>query len=87
MEAATDFCLTQELREMQLQMADLYLYQQQKGGIIDIEAEDLKLLVTTEDGSANEVPHPSGTSVHAIHPQPVQVVRILNIFKNNYLGK
>ncbi|KAL7292239.1 hypothetical protein TKK_0014187 [Trichogramma kaykai] len=62
-EAATGFVLTQELQEMQRQMAELYVYQQSRGGIIDIEAEESKLLLTTEDDPVDERPTPASTSV------------------------
>ncbi|XP_008203194.1 E3 ubiquitin-protein ligase RNF25 isoform X1 [Nasonia vitripennis] len=74
-EAATDFAVTQELLDMQRQMAELFLRQQRRGGIIDLEAEGVKLLLTTEDnsnGSAEE-PSPPGTSLNAIASQPAQV--------------
>lgn len=63
---------------MQRQMADLYLRQQQKGGIIDLEAEGVKLLVTTENDAdeAVERPSPPGTSLNSIANQPTQVVII-----------
>lgn len=76
-EAATDFTVTQELLDMQRQMAELFLRQQRRGGIIDLEAEGVKLLLTTEDNSNDsaEQPSPPGTSLNAIAPQPAQVVR------------
>ena len=63
-EAATDFAVTQELLEMQRKMAELYLRQQQRGGIIDLEAEGIKMLLTTENGTDH--PNPPGTSLNAI---------------------
>lgn len=74
-EAATDFAVTQELLDMQRRMAELYIHQQRRGGIIDLEAEGTKLLLTTEDGSA-EQPSPPGTSLNTIANQPAPVVRI-----------
>lgn len=46
-------------------MAALYLRQQQRGGIIDLEAEGVKMLVRTEDDPAatTEV-SPAGTSLN-----------------------
>lgn len=66
-EAATDFSVTAELRELQKQMAALYLRQQQRGGIIDLEAEGVKMLVRTEDDPAatTEEVSPPGTSLNA----------------------
>uniref|UniRef100_A0A6M2DJW8 Putative e3 ubiquitin-protein ligase rnf25 copidosoma floridanum n=1 Tax=Xenopsylla cheopis TaxID=163159 RepID=A0A6M2DJW8_XENCH len=46
-EQAQNFELTAELRALQVKMSELYLHQQMKGGIIDIEAEQNKLLLTT----------------------------------------
>lgn len=57
-------------------MAELYLRQQRRGGIIDLEAEGVKLLLTTEDSNGStEQPSPPGTSLNAIANQPAQVVR------------
>lgn len=68
LEAATEFCVTAELRELQKQMSALFLKQQARGGIIDPEAEDVKMLVRTEDeqsnASQNEPSHPPGTSLN-----------------------
>lgn len=66
-EAATDFSVTAELRELQKHMAALYLRQQQRGGIIDLEAEGIKMLVRTEDdpAAAAEEVSPPGTSLNA----------------------
>lgn len=48
-------------------MAALYLRQQQRGGIIDLEAEGVKMLVRTEDDPAatTEEVSPPGTSLNA----------------------
>ncbi|EZA62201.1 E3 ubiquitin-protein ligase RNF25 [Ooceraea biroi] len=65
-EAATDFSVTTELRELQKQMAALYLRQQQRGGIIDLEAEGVKMLLRTEDDpTVTEEVSPPGTSLNA----------------------
>lgn len=80
-EAATDFSVTAELRELQKQMAALFLRQQQKGGIIDLEAEGVKTLVRTEDeppgattgttntttNSITEGQNPPGTSLNTLN--------------------
>lgn len=50
--AANNFELTDELRSLQRKMAALYLRQQSKGGIIDLEAEESKLLLVTNNVSA-----------------------------------
>lgn len=72
-EAAIDFSVTAELRELQKQMAALFLRQQERGGIIDLEAEGVKTLVRTEDesGATTEGPNPPGTSVNTYSVQPV----------------
>ncbi|KAG8038662.1 hypothetical protein G9C98_007369 [Cotesia typhae] len=52
-EAATTFSISAELRDLQLKMSALYLHQQKQGGIIDPEAEEIKMLLrtnTTYDG-------------------------------------
>lgn len=79
-EAATDFAVTQELLDMQRQMAELYLRQQRRGGIIDLEAEGVKMLLTTEaDDSAAEQQQPAtpaSSSLNAIASQPAPVVSL-----------
>ncbi|XP_003690613.1 E3 ubiquitin-protein ligase RNF25 [Apis florea] len=72
-EAAIDFSVTAELRELQKQMAALFLRQQERGGIIDLEAEGVKTLVRTEDesGTTTEGPNPPGTSVNTYSVQSV----------------
>ncbi|KAJ8687139.1 hypothetical protein QAD02_022933 [Eretmocerus hayati] len=72
-ETATDFALTQELMDMQQKMSELYLRQQQRGGIIDLEAEGVKLLVTTEDGSSDQ-PNPPSTSLNTLANQSSHMV-------------
>lgn len=75
-EAATDFSVTAELKELQKQMAALYLRQQQRGGIIDLEAEGVKMLVRTEDDpvTATEEVNSAGTSLNAYSNATVQPV-------------
>lgn len=75
-EAAIDFSVTAELRELQKQMAALFLRQQRRGGIIDLEAEGVKTLVRTEDepGATTEGPNPPGTSLNAYSNQNMQPV-------------
>ncbi|KAG5900640.1 hypothetical protein JTB14_005916 [Gonioctena quinquepunctata] len=48
LESAQNFQLTSELKELQENMRQLFIYQKKKGGIIDIEAEENKLLLITE---------------------------------------
>ncbi|CAL7947195.1 unnamed protein product [Xylocopa violacea] len=80
-EAATDFSVTAELRELQKQMAALFLRQQQRGGIIDLEAEGVKTLVRTEDeaGATTEGLNPPGTSLNAYANQNMQSVNQMQI--------
>lgn len=80
-EAATAFSVTSELREMQSKMAELFLRQQSRGGIIDLEAEGVKLLVTTEDDSVPgaEQLSPPGTSLNNVN-QPAQMVIKCNFY-------
>ncbi|XP_076662615.1 E3 ubiquitin-protein ligase RNF25 isoform X1 [Halictus rubicundus] len=80
-EAATDFSVTAELKELQKQMAALFLRQQQRGGIIDLEAEGVKLLVRTEDesGAATEELNPPGTSLNTFSNQTVQPVNQMQL--------
>lgn len=73
-EAATDFSVTAELRELQKQMAALFLRQQQRGGIIDLEAEDIKMLVRTEDDPTVTEESPPGTSLNTYSNNTVQPV-------------
>ncbi|XP_015110139.1 E3 ubiquitin-protein ligase RNF25 [Diachasma alloeum] len=65
-ETATDFSVTAELRELQRQMSVLFVRQQQRGGIIDPEAEGTKMLLRTEDDSvagAETPTSPAGPSL------------------------
>jgi len=57
-------------------MAALYLRQQQRGGIIDLEAEGVKMLVRTEDDPAatTEEVSPPSTSLNAYSNTTVQSV-------------
>lgn len=52
-ENATEFLVTNELLELQKKMSILYLKQQEKGGIIDPEAEGIKMLLRTDDDNNN----------------------------------
>ncbi|XP_076236194.1 E3 ubiquitin-protein ligase RNF25 [Calliopsis andreniformis] len=80
-EAATDFSVTAELKELQTQMAALFLRQQQRGGIIDLEAEGVKMLVRTEDESSatTERLNPPGTSLNTYVNQTVQPVNQMQL--------
>lgn len=57
-------------------MAALYLRQQQRGGIIDLEAEGVKMLLRTEDdpSAATVEVSPPGTSLNAYSNTTVQPV-------------
>lgn len=79
-EAATDFSVTPELRELQKKMTTLYLRQQRRGGIIDLEAEGVKMLVRTEDDPAPAVGlNPPGTSLNTCSDQSVQSVNQMQV--------
>lgn len=54
--AAPRFEVTHELRNLQQSMAKLYLRQKQRGGIIDPERDDSKLLLVTEQSSDDQSP-------------------------------
>lgn len=58
LENAKNFEVTAELRALQAKMAALFLHQQSRGGIIDVEAEESKLLVLTDAGDGRESPSP-----------------------------
>lgn len=47
LENAQQFEMTTDLKQLQSQMRDLYIYQKSRGGIIDIDAEENKLLLIT----------------------------------------
>ncbi|XP_071444891.1 E3 ubiquitin-protein ligase RNF25 [Hetaerina americana] len=73
LEAAPPFEVTKELRALQHQMADLYLHQKSRGGIIDINAEQNKLLLLTS-GPAEGTTNASvsmGMSSSARAPRPL----------------
>ncbi|XP_034938746.1 E3 ubiquitin-protein ligase RNF25 [Chelonus insularis] len=61
-ESATEFALTPELQELQQQMSRLFLHQQQQGGIIDPEAEEIKMLLRTENSTIDAV---QSINIHA----------------------
>lgn len=68
---------------MQRQMAELYLRQKRKGGIIDLEAEGVKLLVMTEDDSMeSQFPCLPGSSLNSITSHSSQVIK--DIFTSNH---
>lgn len=50
--------MTAELRALQAKMAALFLHQQSRGGIIDVEAEESKLLVLTDSGGDRQQDSP-----------------------------
>lgn len=53
LENAQQFELTSELRKLQMQMQDLFIYQKNRGGIIDVDAEENKLLLVTNSTENN----------------------------------
>lgn len=54
LENAPQFTLTEELKQLQAEMAKLFLHQKQKGGIIDASVEDKTLIAIDPEGAANE---------------------------------
>ncbi|XP_028143169.1 E3 ubiquitin-protein ligase RNF25 [Diabrotica virgifera virgifera] len=70
LENAQKFEVTSDLRILQEHMKELFTYQKSKGGIIDIEAEENKLLLITETNEeeasdTSEDPGPSDTMLQA----------------------
>lgn len=53
LENAQQFEITSDLRKLQAQMRDLYIYQKSRGGIIDVDAEENKLLLITNSSDNN----------------------------------
>lgn len=50
---APDFELTSDLKSLQLRMTNLFLHQKERGGIIDLDAEEINVIsIQTEE--ANE---------------------------------
>ncbi|PSN46697.1 hypothetical protein C0J52_06394 [Blattella germanica] len=62
-ENARQFELNDELRNLQRQMATLFNYQKRRGGIIDPEAEDSKLLLVTDTPEQETEDDPPGPSL------------------------
>ncbi|XP_074025623.1 E3 ubiquitin-protein ligase RNF25 [Leptinotarsa decemlineata] len=66
LENAQNFQVTRELMELQENMRQLFIYQKKKGGIIDIEAEENKLLLITEssEDTSDSVEEPGPSLIH-----------------------
>lgn len=63
-------------------MAALFLHQQQRGGIIDLEAEGVKMLLRTEDdstGATEELSSP-GTSLTTQNYEEAAVTQMVKNF-------
>lgn len=54
LENAPDFHLTDELKALQAEMSKLFLKQKEKGGIIDVDADEKTLIAIDPEGAANE---------------------------------
>ncbi|XP_050315553.1 E3 ubiquitin-protein ligase RNF25 [Anthonomus grandis grandis] len=69
---AQQFEVTQELKLLQQKMQNLFIYQKNKGGIIDVEAEENKLLLITNsgDGAEGEAASDPGPSPASNVPEP-----------------
>lgn len=50
---AQQFEITSDLRKLQAQMRDLYIHQKNRGGIIDVDAEENKRLLITNSSENN----------------------------------
>jgi len=72
MENAQNFEVTKELKILQEKMQQLFIYQKSRGGIIDIEAEENKLLLITNSGdnSSGENSDDPGPSLAPSIPEP-----------------
>lgn len=53
LDSAQKFEITSDLRKLQMQMRDLYIYQKSRGGIIDVDAEENKRLLITNASENN----------------------------------
>lgn len=60
LENAQNFEVTSDLRILQEKMKRLFCYQKSRGGIIDIEAEENKLLLITEANNEETPPTDTG---------------------------
>lgn len=60
LENAQNFQITNDLRLLQAKMQELFIYQKSRGGIIDIEAEENKLLLITEPSENSSPPEVIG---------------------------
>lgn len=69
-ENARQFELSDELRSLQRQMAALFSHQKRRGGIIDPEAEDSKLLLVTDTAVSDSS---NGSFVFVLHCEEVWV--------------
>lgn len=54
LENAPEFQLTEELKQLQAEMSKLFLKQKEKGGIIDVTADEKTLIAIDPEGAANE---------------------------------
>lgn len=73
LENAPQFTLTEELKQLQAEMAKLFLHQKQNGGIIDASAEDKTLIAIDPEGAANEPkrkPVPPPEKLNRANQQP-----------------
>lgn len=53
LDSAQNFEISSDLRKLQTQMRDLYIYQKSRGGIIDVDAEENKRLLITNSSENN----------------------------------
>ncbi|XP_026472675.1 E3 ubiquitin-protein ligase RNF25-like [Ctenocephalides felis] len=81
-EQAQNFELTAELRALQTKMSELYLHQQMKGGIIDIEAEQNKLLLTTANSQDEDENNQISIECGAVSQQSTDTQNNLKVVQN-----
>lgn len=70
LENAPDFCLTEELKALQAEMSKLFLKQKEKGGIIDVSADEKNLLAIDPEGAANEQKRRQEVALNRANSQP-----------------
>lgn len=70
LESAPEFCLTAELKALQLEMSKLFMKQKEKGGIIDAAAEEKMLIAIDPEGAANEQKRRQEVAINRTNSQP-----------------
>lgn len=67
-----EFTMTPELEQMRIRMSRIYLQQQERGGIIDVEEEKNKFFIQISNGAEDEAerPRPQAAPEVKLNPQP-----------------